>query len=69
MQTSYRNILLLACCQALLLTNGAGLISMSALVGYGLVETKTLASLPATTYVIGSALATMPTPSCIRMWT
>ena len=42
------------------LTNGAGLISMSALVGYGLVETKTLASLPATTYVIGSALATMP---------
>jgi len=60
MQTSYRNIVLLACCQALLLTNGAGLISMSALVGYGLVETKTLASLPATTYVIGSALATMP---------
>jgi len=64
MQTSYRNILLLACCQALLLTNGAGLISMSALVGYGLVETKTLASLPATTYVIGSALATMP----VSLW-
>jgi MFS family permease len=64
MQTSYRNILLLACCQALLLTNGAGLISMSALVGFGLVETKTLASLPATTYVIGSALATMP----VSLW-
>jgi MFS family permease len=60
MRTSYRNILLLACCQALLLTNSAGLISMSALVGYGLVDAKALASLPATTYVIGSALATMP---------
>ena len=56
----YRNILLLACCQALLLTNAAGLIAMSALVGFSLTETKTLATLGATTYVLGSALATMP---------
>ena len=56
----YRNILLLACCQALLLTNAAGLISMSALVGFSLTETKALATLGATTYVLGSALATMP---------
>jgi MFS family permease len=56
----YRNILLLACCQALLLTNGAGLIAMSALVGFSLTETKALATLGATTYVLGSALATMP---------
>ncbi|MGL4649118.1 MAG: MFS transporter, partial [Caldilineaceae bacterium] len=58
--TSYRNIFLLACCQALLLTNSAGLISMNGLVGYSLVDTKTLAPLGATTYVLGSALATMP---------
>jgi len=58
--TSYRNIFMLACCQALLLTNSAGLIAMNALVGYSLVDTKTLATLGATTYVLGSALATMP---------
>ena len=56
----YRDILLLACCQGLLLTNGAGLIAMSALVGFSLTETKALATLGATTYVLGSALATMP---------
>ncbi len=60
MTTSYRNIFMLACCQALLLTNSAGLIAMNALVGYSLVDTKTLATLGATTYVLGSALATMP---------
>jgi len=60
MQTSYRDIFLLACCQALLLTNAAGLISMNGLVGYSLVDTKTIATLGATTYVLGSALTTMP---------
>src|SRR5260221_6310446 len=60
MTTSYRNIFLLACCQALLLTNAAGLIAMNGLVGYSLVETKTIATLGATTYVLGSALSTMP---------
>ncbi|MCC7327056.1 MAG: MFS transporter [Burkholderiales bacterium] len=60
MTTSYRNLFLLACCQALLLTNASGLISMNGLVGYSLVDTKTLATLGATTYVLGSALATMP---------
>ena len=58
--TSYRNIFLLALCQALLLTNAAALISMNGLVGYALVDTKTLATLGATTYVLGSALSTMP---------
>ncbi len=52
--------LLLACCQALLLTNAAALISMNGLVGYSLVEWKTIATLGATTYVLGSALSTMP---------
>jgi MFS family permease len=60
MQTSRRDIFLLACCQGLLLINSAGLISMNALIGYGLAETKAYASLGATTYVLGSAVATMP---------
>jgi MFS family permease len=60
MRTSYRDIFLLACCQALLLTNAAGLISMNGLVGYALTDTKALATLGVTTYVLGSAVATMP---------
>jgi len=60
MQTSRRDIFLLACCQGLLLTNAAGLISMNALIGYSLAETKALATLGATTYVLGSAASTMP---------
>jgi MFS family permease len=59
-KTSYRNVALLAACQALLLTNSAGLISMSALVGFSLTDVKAIATLGATTYVLGSALATMP---------
>jgi MFS family permease len=58
--TSYRNIFLLACCQALLLTNATGLIAMNGLVGYSLTDTKLLATFGATTYVLGSALSTMP---------
>ncbi len=60
MRTSYRDVFLLACCQALLLTNSAGLITMNGLVGYALADTKTLATLGVTTYVLGSAVATMP---------
>jgi MFS family permease len=60
MRTSYRDIFLLACCQALLLTNAAGLITMNGLVGYALTDTKTLATLGVTIYVLGSAVATMP---------
>ena len=55
-----RDILLLACCQALLLVNSAGLISMTALIGYELVANKAFATVGATTYVLGSAVATMP---------
>ena len=58
--TDFRTLALLAVCQALLLTNGSALISMNALVGYDLAPTRSLATLGATTYVIGSALAAMP---------
>lgn len=60
MPTSRRDIFLLACCQALLLINASALISMNGLVGFSLAQTKALATFGATTYVLGSALATMP---------
>jgi MFS family permease len=59
-RTSYRDVFLLACCQALLLTNSAGLITMNGLVGYRLADAKSLATLGVTSYVLGSALTTMP---------
>jgi MFS family permease len=60
MRTSYREIFLLACCQALLLVNNSALISMNGLVGYALAPSKSLATAGATTFVLGSALAAMP---------
>ena len=60
MRTSYRDIVLLACCQALLLVNSSGLIAMNGLVGYALAGDKAFATAGVTTYVIGSALAAMP---------
>ncbi|HUH92581.1 MAG TPA: MFS transporter [Casimicrobiaceae bacterium] len=60
MRTSYRDIFLLACCQALLLVNNAALISMNGLVGYALAPAKALATAGATTFVLGSAAAAMP---------
>jgi predicted MFS family arabinose efflux permease len=60
LRNSRRDIFLLACCQALLLTNGSGLTAMNGLVGYSLAQTKALATFGVTTYVLGSALATMP---------
>lgn len=58
--TSYKTLCLLACCQALLLTNAAGLVALNGLVGFSLSSNKNLATLGVTTYVVGSALSTMP---------
>jgi MFS family permease len=60
MRTSYRDVFLLGCCQALLLTNSSGLISLNGLVGYELASQKPLATLGVTTYVLGSAVASYP---------
>jgi len=53
-------IVLLALCQALLLTNNIVNIGMNGLVGYALAEHKALATLPLTAYVVGTAIATYP---------
>ena len=60
MRTSYRDIFLLACCQALLLVNNASLIAMNGLVGYALAGDKAFATAGVTTFVLGSALSAMP---------
>jgi len=51
-----RNVFLLACCQALLLTNAVTLIAIGALAGYELAPAKWLATLPSFTYIVGAAL-------------
>jgi MFS family permease len=60
MRTSYRDIFLLACCQALLLVNNSALIAMNGLVGYALAANKALATAGVTTFVLGSAVSAMP---------
>ena len=60
MDLSRRNVLLLAACQGLLLTNAVTLIAITALAGYSLAEDKVFATAPSATYVVGSALATVP---------
>ena len=60
MEPSRRNVFLLACCQALLLTNAVTLIAVSSLVGYAIASNKSLATLPATLYTIGVAIAAFP---------
>jgi MFS family permease len=55
-----RNVFLLACCQALLLTNAVTLIAVSSLVAYAIADNKSLATLPATLYTVGVAITAFP---------
>ena len=66
MQSSRRNVFLLACCQALLLTNGVTLTSIGALAGYALAVNKAFATLPASGYVVGGFLGTYPASMWMR---
>ncbi len=66
MQSSRRNVLLLACCQALLLTNAVTLTSIGALAGYALAVNKAFATLPASGYVVGGFLGTYPASMWMR---
>jgi len=60
MDASRKNVAVLAVCQGLLFTNNSILITVNALVGYALVADKALATLPVTSYFVGSALTTLP---------
>ena len=55
-----RNVALLAACQALLLTNGITLMAVNGLAGFALAPDKRMATVPIMTYVLGSALSTLP---------
>lgn len=61
-----RTVLLLGVCQALLLTNSVILMAVNALTGYMLADNKMLATLPAMTYVVGSAVSAMPLSGWMR---
>ena len=60
MDSTRRNILLLAVAQGFLLTNGVTLVAVNGLVGVSLAPTLWLATFPVTAYVIGAALTTLP---------
>lgn len=60
MDRDRKNVGVLAVCQGLLLTNNSVLITVNALAGYALASDKGLATLPLTTYFLGSALTTVP---------
>jgi MFS family permease len=69
MDPSRKNVAVLAVCQALLLTNNSILITVNALAGYALAADKALATLPVTSYFIGSALATLPLAMLMKRFT
>lgn len=63
-----KNVALLAVCQGLLLTNNSVLITINGLAGYLLAPDKGLATLPVTSYFLGSALTTLPVSLLMKRW-
>jgi MFS family permease len=68
MENARKNVALLAGCQAMLFTNNVTLISLAALAGFSLADNKMLATLPATAYVVGAALTTLPASYFMRRY-
>ena len=60
MQKQYRNTLILSGCQATLQTSGATMVAVTGLAGFALADDKSLATVPLTCYVLGSAITTIP---------
>jgi MFS family permease len=60
MNSTKRNVALLAACQALLFTNNSTLIAINGLAGLSLAPYIGLATLPVTCWVLGGAIGTMP---------
>jgi MFS family permease len=60
MNSTKRNVALLAACQALLFTNNSTLIAINGLAGLALAPYAALATLPVTCWVLGGAIGTMP---------
>ncbi|MBI3528110.1 MAG: MFS transporter [Betaproteobacteria bacterium] len=60
MNNDRRNVVALAACQALLVMNNATMISIGTLAADTLAANKMLVTIPATAYIIGGGLTTMP---------
>jgi MFS family permease len=60
MNSTKRNVALLAACQALLFTNNSTLIAINGLAGLALAPYVALATLPVTCWILGGAIGTMP---------
>jgi MFS family permease len=60
MNSTKRNVGLLAACQAMLFTNNSTLIAINGLAGLALAPYRGLATLPVTCWILGGAMATMP---------
>ncbi|MGE5338175.1 MAG: MFS transporter [Gemmatimonadota bacterium] len=63
-----KQLWLLVTCQALLYINNVTLISVNALTGMALTPNPLLATLPITTYIIGSSLTTLPASFAMARW-
>ena len=59
---------LLTCLQALLFTNNTSLIVVNGLAGMAIADTKLLATLPVTGYVLGGAIWAMPAAAVMNRW-
>jgi MFS family permease len=66
MQTQHRNVLVLSGCQATLQITGATMVSVTGLAGFALADDKAFATVPLTTYVLGSAFTTIPASLYMR---
>ena len=60
MDKTQKNLGLLSTCQALLFVNNSVLTTVNGLAGYALAQDKALATLPVTSYFVGSALSALP---------
>ncbi|MFL6579874.1 MAG: MFS transporter [Burkholderiales bacterium] len=60
MNTNGKNVFALAACQSLLVMNNAMMISVGTLAADALAQNKMLVTLPATGYIIGGGLTTLP---------
>jgi MFS family permease len=60
MHSIWRNVGLLAACQAMLMSTNSTLAAIQGLTGLALAPHKALATLPVTCWIIGGALSTMP---------
>src|SRR4051812_15173133 len=59
MNSTHRNVALLAGCQAMLMATNATLIAINGLAGLALAPVRALATLPVACWIVGGALATM----------